>query len=170
MHSFEQLKQIATTITILTQVRVAYVNYILWRKDANYAVQEAKVSMALFDNAQKLEKANQGNEQITIRRGVEAISAQFDKDVALARTHESLSKLYQSIAMDILPADTRFLPLKELQQKVSKMLKAQSLGQFNNEANQAYESVQPILQKVKVQLNKESTQKVKTMPLAPINN
>ena len=113
------------------------------------------LSMALFDNTQKLEKANQGNEQITIRRGVEAISAQFDKDVALARTHESLSKLYQSIGMDILPADTRFLPLKELQQKVSKMLKTQSLGQFNNEVNQAYESVQPILQKIKVQLNKE---------------
>ena len=148
-HSFEQLKQIATTITVLTQVRIAYTNYLLWQEDANYAVQEAKVSMALFEHAEKLEKVNQGNEQITIRRGVEAISAQFDKDVTLARAHEALSKLYQSIGLDILSSDVRNLPLADIEKKVSAVLEAQSQGEFNAELDKAYAKVKPTLDTIK---------------------
>jgi len=149
IHSFEQLKQIATTITVLTQVRVAYMNYLLWQEDASYAVQEAKVSMALFEHAEKLEQINQGNEQITIRRGVEAISAQFDKDVTLARAYEALSKLYQSIGLDLLFIEVRDLPLAEIEKKVSSLLKAQSHGEFNAEINKAYAEVEPTLDKIK---------------------
>ncbi|WP_440682688.1 TolC family protein [Cysteiniphilum halobium] len=151
-HSFEQLKQIATTITVLTQVRIAYTNYLLWQEDAHYAVQEAKVSMSLFEHAEKLEKANQGNEQITIRRGIEAISAQFDKDVTLARAHEALSKLYQSIGLDIMPAEARNMPLAELEKKVSSVLKAQSQGEFNSEINKAYADIKPTLDKIKANM------------------
>ncbi|GGG01616.1 MULTISPECIES: TolC family protein [Cysteiniphilum] len=164
-HSFEQLKQIATTITVLTQVRIAYTNYLLWQEDAHYAVQEAKVSMALFDHAEKLEKANQGNEQITIRRGIEAISAQFDKDVTLARAHEALSKLYQSIGLDIMPAEARNMPLAELEKKVSTVLKAQSQGEFNSEINKAYADIKPTLDKIKANMlaeEKAQTTKAKT--------
>ena len=158
-HSFEQLKQIATTITVLTQVRVAYTNYLLWQEDAHYAVQEAKVSMSLFEHAEKLEKANQGNEQITIRRGIEAISAQFDKDVTLARAHEALSKLYQSIGLDIMPAEARNMPLAELEKKVSTVLKAQSQGEFNREINKAYDDIKPTLDKIKAQMLAEEKEK-----------
>ncbi|WP_151193822.1 TolC family protein [Cysteiniphilum sp. JM-1] len=164
VHSFEQLKQIATTMAVLTQVRVAYVNYLLWQEDARYAIQEAKVSMALFEHAEKLEKASQGNEQITIRRGVEAISAQFDKDVSLARAHEALSKLYQSIGLDILPADARYLPLDELEKKVQVILKEQSQGQFNGAINKAYDGLKPTLDKIKAQMLKDEkmTEIIKT--------
>jgi multidrug efflux system outer membrane protein len=164
VHSFEQLKQIATTMAVLTQVRVAYVNYLLWQEDARYSVQEAKVSMALFDNAEKLEKANQGNEQITIRRGVEAISAQFDKDISLARAHEALSKLYQSIGIDVLPTNARYLPLAELQKQVQVLLTAQSKGQFNQAVDKAYNELKPTLDKVKAQMlkNKEMTEITQT--------
>jgi outer membrane protein TolC len=155
VHSFEQLKQIAATLAVLTQVRVAYVNYLLWKEDANYAVEEAKVSMSLFDNAQKLEKANQGNEQITIRRGVEAISAQFDKDISLARAHEALSKLYQSIGLDLLPTNARYLPLNELIAKVQTLLEAQSKGQFNHTLDEAYDKIKPVLDKIKQQMVEE---------------
>ncbi|WP_157966683.1 TolC family protein, partial [Fastidiosibacter lacustris] len=151
-HSFEQLKQIAATITVLTQVRIAYSNYLLWQEDANYALQESKVSMALFEHAKKLEQANQGNEQITIRRGIEAISAQFDKDVTLARAHDALSKLYQSIGLDIMPTQVRELPLDQLQQKVEEVLKAQSQGQFNQEIDKAYSDIKPTLDKIKVEM------------------
>ncbi|GGG07671.1 MULTISPECIES: TolC family protein [Cysteiniphilum] len=151
-HSFEQLKQIATTITVLTQVRIAYTNYLLWQEDASYAVQEAKISMALFEHAEKLEQANQGNEQITIRRGIEAISAQFDKDVALARAHEALSKLYQSIGLDVLPADARYLPLDKLEQKIEVLLKDQSTGTFNQEVDKAYDALKPTLEKIKSEM------------------
>jgi outer membrane protein TolC len=164
VHSFEQLKQIATTMAVLTQVRIAYVNYLLWQEDARYAIQEAKVSMALFEHAEKLEKASQGNEQITIRRGVEAISAQFDKDVSLARAHEALSKLYQSIGLDILPADARYLPLDELEKKVQVILKEQSQGQFNGAINKAYDGLKPTLDKIKAQMLKDEkmTEIIKT--------
>ncbi|WHN65406.1 TolC family protein [Cysteiniphilum sp. QT6929] len=173
-HSFEQLKQIATTITVLTQVRIAYTNYLLWQEDAHYAVQEAKVSMALFDHAEKLEKANQGNEQITIRRGIEAISAQFDKDVTLARAHEALSKLYQSIGLDIMPAEARNMPLAELEKKVSTVLKAQSQGEFNSEINKAYADIKPTLDKIKANMLAEekaqTTKAAKTTNVTPAAN
>lgn len=160
-HSFEQLKQIATTITVLTQVRIAYTNYLLWQEDAHYAVQEAKVSMSLFEHAEKLEKANQGNEQITIRRGIEAISAQFDKDVTLARAHEALSKLYQSIGLDIMPAEARNMPLVELEEKVTSVLKAQSQGEFNQEIDKAYADIKPTLDKIKSDMLLERSEKDK---------
>lgn len=48
VHSFEQLKQVATTMAVLTQVRIAYVNYLLWQEDAGYAIQEAKGLFSLF--------------------------------------------------------------------------------------------------------------------------
>jgi outer membrane protein TolC len=161
VHSFEQLKQIATTITVLTQVRIAYTNYLLWQEDANYSLQEAKVSMHLFENAQKLERANQGNEQITIRRGVEAISAQFDKDISLARAHEALSKLYQSIGLDLLPANARYLPLTELQNKVQTLLEDQSAGKFNETLDRAYKKIKPTLDKIKDQMQQEQMDKTK---------
>ena len=40
--------------------------------------------------------------------------------------HEALSKLYQSIGLDILPTDARYLPLGELEQKIQVLLKEQS--------------------------------------------
>ncbi|WP_440652019.1 TolC family protein [Cysteiniphilum sp. 19S12-1] len=161
-HSFEQLKQIATTITVLTQVRIAYTNYLLWQEDAHYAVQEAKVSMSLFEHAEKLEKANQGNEQITIRRGIEAISAQFDKDVTLARAHEALSKLYQSIGLDIMPAEARNMPLAELEKKVTSVLKAQSQGEFNHQIDKAYADIKPTLDKIKSDMLLERSERDKS--------
>ena len=154
-HSFEQLKQIATTITVLTQVRIAYSAYLLWQEDANYAAEEASASMALFENAENLEKANQGNEQITITRGVEAISSQFDQYITMPRAHEALSKLYQSIGMDILPPDVRNLPLKQLQAEIDKVLKAQSQGKFNQEIDKAYQNLQLTLQKVKTEMDEQ---------------
>ena len=154
-HSFEQLKQIATTITVLTQVRIAYSAYLLWQEDANYAAEEASASMALFENAENLEKANQGNEQITITRGVEAISSQFDQYITMSRAHEALSKLYQSIGMDILPPDVRNLPLKQLQAEIDKVLKAQSQGKFNQEIDKAYQNLQLTLQKVKTEMDEQ---------------
>lgn len=154
-HSFEQLKQIATTITVLTQVRIAYSAYLLWQEDANYAAEEASASMALFENAENLEKANQGNEQITITRGVEAISSQFDQYITMSRAHEALSKLYQSIGMDILPPDVRNLPLKQLQAEIDKVLKAQSQGKFNQEIDKTYQNLQLTLQKVKTEMDEQ---------------
>lgn len=154
-HSFEQLKQIAATITVLTQVRIAYSAYLLWQEDANYAAEEASASMALFENAENLEKANQGNEQITITRGVEAISSQFDQYITMSRAHEALSKLYQSIGMDILPPDVRNLPLKQLQAEIDKVLKAQSQGKFNQEIDKAYQNLQLTLQKVKTEMDEQ---------------
>ena len=154
-HSFEQLKQVATTITVLTQVRIAYSAYLLWQEDANYAAEEASASTALFENAENLEQANQGNEQITITRGVEAISSQFDQYITMSRAHEALSKLYQAIGMDVLPPDVRNLPLKQLQAEIEKVLKAQSQGQFNQEIDKAYQNLQSVLQKVKMEMNEQ---------------
>jgi len=159
-HSFEQLRQIASTVTVLTQVRIAYTNYLLWQEDAAYAVKEADVSMALLEYAEKLEQTNKGNEQITIRRGIEAISAQFDKNVTLARAHEALSKLYQSVGLDIMPADARNLPLPELEKKVAVILKAQSQGEFNVQINKAYTEVKPILDRIKAEMLEEEKEQM----------
>lgn len=159
-HSFEQLRQIASTVTVLTQVRIAYTNYLLWQEDAAYAVKEADVSIALLEYAEKLEQTNKGNEQITIRRGIEAISAQFDKNVTLARAHEALSKLYQSIGLDIMPADARNLPLPELEKKVAVILKAQSQGEFNVQINKAYAEVKPTLDRIKAEMLEEEKEQM----------
>ena len=154
-HDFEKLKQIATTMTVLTQLRVAYNNYLLWQEDYGYSKQEASISMKLFNHAIKLEEANQGNEQITIRRGVEALSAQFDREVSFSRAQEALSKLYQSVGIDLLPADARNLPLTELQERVSQMLKDQSSGKFNQVVDSEYEQVQIVVQAVRSEIEAE---------------
>ncbi|WP_119344697.1 TolC family protein [Facilibium subflavum] len=154
-HSFEQLKQIAATVTVLTQIRVAYMNYLLWQEDAKYATQEANVSTKLYEHSKKLEKVDQGIEQITIRRGIEAIVSQFDRNITLARAHEALSKLYQSIGLDMMPVDARNLPLDQLEDKVKAMLKAQNQGEFNTEINKAYAKVEPVLAKIRQEIAQE---------------
>jgi len=154
-HDFEKLKLVATTMTVLTQLRIAYNSYLLLQEDFSYAKQEANISMKLFNHAIKLEEANQGHEQITIRRGVEALSAQFNREVSFSRAQEALFKLYQSVGLDLLPPDARNHTLKELQASVEQMLKDQSSGKFNERIDNEYEQVQVVLQVVKSEIEAE---------------
>ncbi|MCF6766053.1 TolC family protein [Thiotrichales bacterium 19S3-7] len=142
-YEFEQLKQAAVTMAVLSQVRIALKAYLLQREDYGYAHQEYDVTNQLFDYAIKLEKANQGNEQTTIRRGVEAMVAAFDQQVAFARAHEALARVYQAVGVDMMPARVAHMPLDELQKMVQKMLDDQSSGKFNEVVANRYAELMP---------------------------
>ena len=76
-YSLAKLRQAAVTMTILTQIRVAFYAYELQREDYTYSKQEYTVSKGLADYARNLEQAKSGNEQLTIRRYIDYLSAQF---------------------------------------------------------------------------------------------
>ncbi|MCF6807865.1 TolC family protein [Thiotrichales bacterium 19S9-12] len=140
---FEKMKQAALTMGVLSQNRIALKGYVLQKEDYDYASQERKVTNKLYEYAIKLEKANQGNEQTTIRRGVEAMVAQFDQEVAFAKAQEALARVYESVGVDLLPSNSDQLPLDELIKKVQKMLDDQSSGKFNEVVASRYAELMP---------------------------
>ncbi|TNF66520.1 MAG: TolC family protein [Gammaproteobacteria bacterium] len=142
-YEFEKLKQAAVTMAVLSQVRIALKAYLLQKEDYGYAHQEYDVTSQLFDYAIKLEKANQGNEQTTIRRGVEAMVAEFDQQVAFARAHEALARVYQAVGVDMMPSRVGHIPMEELQKMVQQMLDDQSNGKFNEVVDQRYAELMP---------------------------
>lgn len=142
---FEKIKQAANTLSVLTQIRVALVNYNLWREDFNYALQELKVSNQLLSHAQNLESAQQGNEQVTIRRGIEKLNAEFDAGITHAKAQEALFKLYQSIGIDIMPSYASLLSLNELTQLVGNVLDTTAKGGFNQSVEARYQALLPTL-------------------------
>lgn len=145
LYQFEQLKQAALSISVLTQIRIALINYLMWRDDYRYANQEANVSKKLLQHAIRLESAKQGSEQVTIRRGIEKLNSEFDEKVTFAKAQDALFKIYQSVGIDMLPDYAEFMPLESLTKLVKKALVKQNLGGFNHEIKQRYQALLPQL-------------------------
>lgn len=145
LHLFEKLKEAAMSISVLTQVRMALLEYYLMREDYHYAHQEAVVSNRLLNNAIALASANKGNEQVTMRRGIEKLNAEFDEKISLSKTQTALFKIYQSVGIDILPDDARYLPLDKLTHLVKKVFTQQARGQFDKDIDQRFAQLLPEL-------------------------
>ncbi len=135
---FEKLKQAAATVTVLTQIRVAYMDYLLWKNDYHYANEEAKTSAQLYKLAVARQAANQGHSQKTFALALASLNSDFDKQITFANAYDALSKLYQSVGLDMLSPKDRFLPLSELSKKLEVYLQEQSKGSFNQVVNAAY--------------------------------
>lgn len=135
---YEQLKQAATTATVLTQIRIAYSNYLLWQSDYHYAKQEVETTEKLYLSALNNEKAKRSSKQETIRRALDALNSEFDEQITFANAYEALATIYQSIGLDFLDPSAKYLPLEQLTQSIGKILQAQSNGDFNNIIDQSY--------------------------------
>jgi outer membrane protein, multidrug efflux system len=146
-YEFQQLKQLALTMTVLTQIRVAYHNYLLWTDDYRYAAEETRVAKKQLRQALNLEKASQGDQQKSIRRGIDELNIEFDRDITYAKAQEALSKLYQAVGIDLLPSHVRSLSLKQLTQRVKLMLVSESNGMFNTVVNARYKKLLPMLKR-----------------------
>jgi outer membrane protein TolC len=142
---FEKIKTAATTLSVLTQIRVAYTNYLIWKEDYQYAKLQDETTSKLLKNALANERANKGNSQISIRRGIESLNATFDRQVTFARAYEALAKLYQSVGIDLLPHEVRYLSLEEITERVQVVLNAQSTGEFNQVIDSTYTQLLPQL-------------------------
>jgi len=160
-HDFENLKLVAATLTVLTQLRVSYANYLIRKDDYYYASQQADVAQRLFNHSLNLEKAKAGNRQLTIQNGVESLNADFEAAIAHAKAYDALEMLYVSAGLDSMPDNIYQLPLKQIHSIVRATLLAKSIGSFNKMIDQEYQSILPSLRAVKQKRKAEKALKNK---------
>ncbi|MBK2124810.1 TolC family protein [Fangia hongkongensis] len=142
--TYQKLKQATITITVLTQIRIAYTSYVLWQEEYRYAKEEASATQKLYALSQAQAKHKLSHQQKIVRRGVDALNAEFNEQVTFIEAYEALSKLYQSIGLDLLPPESSFLSLEALTVEVNKTLKAQSTGDFNQWVEEEYQNISPV--------------------------
>ena len=73
----------------------------------------------------------------------------FDREVSFSQAQESLSRLYQTVGIDMLPSDYQQLSFNELVSVIEKMLIEQGSGAFNKAVDTKYASIEPEVKAVR---------------------
>jgi outer membrane protein, multidrug efflux system len=134
-----KLTQVALTMGVLSQVRIAYNEYQIYRKDYLYSVSETRNADALYQQTQRLAKANMSNKQAVTRRGIAALNARLERDLSLAKAYQSLAKLRLSIGLNYLPKlNIEKTPLVQLEKIVHQTILEEQQGDINKKVRTLY--------------------------------
>ena len=124
----DDMRRMALSMAILTQVRVAVERYKLTLADLEVAKESNQVDqrMAIFARAALTSRAD--SEMETIRAEVRALNSEFQRYGAYAAAQAAFARIYNSIGLEVVPGDLGDAPLSEIGSKVS-----QNLAQVENE-------------------------------------
>jgi outer membrane protein TolC len=136
---FERLSLAAMTMGALSQVRMAYEEYQVLQRDYDYSRQESANAGKLYTQTQNLVLANMSNEQALVRRGLTALQARLDKDMAIARAYEALGKLRLAVGLNYLSSyDIHRANLNTLMHEIKVALSQESVGGFGRQVDLLY--------------------------------
>lgn len=124
----EQLQRMATTMTVLTQVRLSLVDYQLARQEFSLSVQKNAVNEKLFKHTEKRAQAKASNQQQVIRRSLDYLNSRMDRALAFSGAQDAKALVLDSVGVDVLPAGN----YDEMKLTALSKLVQQNLDKVNN--------------------------------------
>ena len=121
----DDLRRVALSMAILTQVRVGALRYELARQDMGYADESLRVDSQLLDYAKAASSSSLGSELEVIRAEGRYLLSRYQREAAYSRAQAAWGRLYNSIGLDVLPEEIEQHDVKTLASEIERTLKLQ---------------------------------------------
>jgi len=99
----DDMRRIALSMAILTQVRVGVLRYELARQEVAFADQSLTVDKGLLDYAQAASKTSLGSQLEVIRAEGRFLLSRYQREAAQSSAEAAWGRLYNSVGLDVFP-------------------------------------------------------------------
>src|SRR5699024_6609559 len=99
----DDMRRMALSMAVLTQVRVGLQRYNLTLDELNYANESLRVDKELLKYAQAASSSKFESELEVIRTEARALLAEYQRYVSYANAQAAWGRLYNSVGLDVLP-------------------------------------------------------------------
>jgi outer membrane protein TolC len=121
----DDMRRVALSMAILTQVRVGALRYQLARQEVQFTEDSLRVDRSLLDYANAARTSALGSELEVIRAEGRYLLSRYQREAAFSSAQAAWGRLYNSIGLDVLPAEIDKQDIKTLSRAINRTLNAQ---------------------------------------------
>lgn len=110
----DDMRRIALSMAVLTQVRVGALRYHLARQEVDFADQSLRVDKGLLDYADAAQSTSMGSQLEQIRAEGRYLLSRYQREAAYSDAQAAWGRLYNSVGLDIFPEAIRSYDIKTL--------------------------------------------------------
>lgn len=140
----DDMRRMALSMAVLTQVRVGLQRYDLSLAELDFATESLRVDQELLQYAQAAAKSRFDSELELIRSEARALLAEYQRYVSYSNAQAAWGRLYNSIGMDVLPDTIEDHDVQTLAQAIERTIQGwQSVVFKTPPSRMAEDSVEP---------------------------
>ncbi len=136
---YEEMKSMALTLSVMTQTRYAYSQYVNLAKEYAIAKKQADNAEALYTLTLNRNIASMASKQQVVYAKLQSMIAKMDRDLILADLSTALGELYLSAGFDVLPLDAYNMPMDKTLAYIRKNFDMQDQRNFSQYVNMTYD-------------------------------
>ncbi len=121
----DDARRVALSMAILTQVRVGTLRYQLARQEVAFTDESLRVDRSLLDYANAAKTGALGSELEVIRAEGRYLLARYQREAAFSSAQAAWGRLYNSVGLDVLPAEIDKHDIKTLANEIQNTLNEQ---------------------------------------------
>lgn len=142
---YEKLREMALTLTALTQTRYSYSRYVALEKEYTIAHKQTQNAYAIYRLNKNRQLASLASDQQVILAKLKLIASHMDEDLVLSDLSTALGELYLSAGIDLIPCNIANQPLGVVRHLISENFMLSNTWDFNEYVNITYHKIFHIL-------------------------
>ena len=121
----DDMRRVALSMAILTQVRVGTLRYQLARQEVEFADQSLRVDQSLLSYAEAARTTSYGSELEVIRAEGRYLLSRYQREAAYSSAQAAWGRLYNSVGLDTLPKEIEKQDIKTLAREIQRTIDTQ---------------------------------------------
>jgi outer membrane protein TolC len=121
----DDARRVALSMAILTQVRVGTLRYQLACQEVAFTEDSLRVDRSLLDYATAARTSSLGSELEVIRAEGRYLLSRYQREAAFSSAQAAWGRLYNSIGLDVLPAEIDKQDIKTLSRAINRTMHEQ---------------------------------------------
>jgi hypothetical protein len=164
----DDLRRLALSMAILTQVRVGALRYQLALQEVTFADESLRVDRNLLEYANAAHTTNFGSELEVIRAEGRYLLSRYEREAAYSDAQAAWGRLYNSIGFDVMPEAIAKDDIKTLAQEIEKTMAAQQQMEPDMGPSPQPDTTQPVGQQPSGQPGQPAPAVDNAAPAAPV--
>ncbi|HET6555389.1 MAG TPA: TolC family protein [Dyella sp.] len=128
----DDMRRIALSMAVLTQVRVGALRYQLATDELGFADQSMQVDKQLFEYAKAANATTIGSQLEVIRAEGRYLLSRYQREAAYSDAQASWGRLYNSVGLDVFPDAVEGYDVATLAKAIEKTMTGMEQGQLKN--------------------------------------
>jgi len=117
----DELRRVALSMAVLTQVRIGALRYSLAMQELQFANESLTVDTNLLDYARSARKTSLGSDLELIRAEGRFLLSRYQREAAQASAQAAWGRLYNSVGLDVFPATIADYDIKTLAGEIERI-------------------------------------------------
>ncbi|WP_191832925.1 TolC family protein [Pseudomonas fluorescens] len=139
----DDMRRVALSMAILTQVRVGTLRYQLARQEVEFADQSLQVDQSLLSYAQAARTTSYGSELEVIRAEGRYLLSRYQREAAYSSAQAAWGRLYNSVGLDTLPQQIEQHDIQTLAREIQRTLDEQEHANLLVSTQGTQNAIQP---------------------------